>query len=437
MNTFLFMSGGMIIIAIALLAPTLLRKRHEAHEETREYNIRIARERLAELEKENRKGELSDEEFAQAKQDLEIALAQDLSTASASAQHSDNLGTARMTLAIIAVSLPLMVYAIYQQVGSPEYLHVAGPGQPQQQAAAHGAGGQLPSISEMVAELEKRLEAKPDNPEGWFLLGRTYMRLERYADAARAYEKLNELMPNQPAVMVSLVDALSMREGGRVPEKGVQLLDEVIQLDPQATTALWLAGNAAAQRNQDQKALDYWSQAYSLLEDEPDMQRELRELIGEIEARSGLKADIPAPLPPIIGGMPADHPPLAATNAPGTEEPIGEGLQVEVALDAELVDLVSNNDTVFIYAKAAAGPPMPLAVARKRVADLPVKVALNDSMAMMPQMKLSSFDRVLVGARISKSGQATPQSGDLQSAEVETASDSDAALQLLINSRRP
>ena len=432
MNTFLFISGGMVIIAILLLAPTLLRQRHQAREETREYNIRIARERLAELEKENSKGELSDEEFAQAKQDLEIALAQDLSTASASVQHSDNKGTARITLALITVALPLMVYAIYQQVGSPEHLHIAGPGQPQP-VASQGHDGQMPSISELVGELEKRLQEKPDNPEGWFLLGRTYMKLERYTDAVRAYESLNELMPGQPAAMISLVDALAMQADGQVTERGVQLLEQILDIDPQEATALWLLGNAAAQQGDDRRALDNWSRALPLLADDPGMQQQLRMQIGEIEARSGLKADIPAPPPPI---MPAPEPTQSA-QAPSQPAAVEEGLQVEVALDAEMLDRVSSSDTVFVYAKAVSGPPMPLAVARHRVADLPLKVVLNDNMAMMPQMKLSSFDRVLVGARISRAGQAMPQSGDLQSSEVEAASDSTENIQLLINRQRP
>lgn len=431
MTQFLILSGAMIAIAIVLLAPSLLRKRHEAREDTRDDNIRIARERLAELEKSHTDGELSDEEFAQTKQDLEIALAQDLSTASSHTAHSDTRGMALMTLVIVAVAVPIVVTTFYREIGSPEYLNVAGPGQP---ATAHGEG-QMPSIGEMVGELERRLEEKPDNPQGWFLLGRTYMKLQRYADAASAYERLNKLMPNQPAVMVSLVDALSMQEDGQVPDKGVALLDKVIEIDPQATTALWLAGNAAAQRNQDQKALDYWSRALPQLGEEPAMQDQLRGLIGEIEARSGLKADIPEPLPSIMGAAATQQPqqmPLRVV----ADEAAGEGLQVEVALDAELLNQAAANDTVFIYAKAVSGPPMPLAVARKRVADLPVKVALNDSMAMMPQMKLSGFERVLVGARVSKSGQAIPQPGDLQSSEVETASGSSDTIQLLINRQR-
>jgi cytochrome c-type biogenesis protein CcmH len=430
MNTFLLISGAMVAIAILLLAPTLLRQRHEAREDTREYNIRIARERLAELEKENAKGELSEEEFSQAKQDLEIALAQDLSTASSKTGHSDDKGTARMTLVIIAVLLPAMVYGIYQKIGSPEHLHVVGPGQP---APAHAGDGQMPSIEAMVAELDRRLQAEPNNPEGWFLLGRTYMKLERYGDAVRAYERLNEVMPGQPAAMISLVDALAMQADGQVTERGVELLEQILEIDPQAATALWLLGNAAAQQGDDSKALENWSRAVPLLADDPGMQQQLLAQIGEIEARTGLQADIPAPPPPI---MPAPQP-SQSPQAPVPPALAGEGLQVEVALDAEMLDRVAATDTVFVYAKAVSGPPMPLAVARHRVADLPLQVVLNDSMAMMPQMKLSSFDRVLVGARISKTGQAMPQPGDLQSDEVATASDSQDNIQLLINQQRP
>lgn len=436
MTTFLLISGAMIAVAIVLFAPTLLRARHEAAEDTRETNIRIARERLGDLEKEHAKGELSEEEFVQARQDLEIALAQDLTTATSSIEHSDKRGTARMTLVLLAVGLPLLVYAIYQSIGSPQHLAVAGPGQPQT-AAAHG-GEQLPSIDEMVGELQRRLEEKPDNPEGWFLLGRTYMKLERYADAVKAYRRLNEMMPDQPNVLIALVDAMSMQFGGDVPDDAMPLLENALKADPESVTALWLAGNAAAQREQDQQALDYWGRAYPLLENEPAAQQQLRSLMGHVASRSGLETNIPEPLPQIMAQpQPANQPanqPIAQPEV--TEGPL-EGLQVEVALDAELAEKAAPGDTVFIYAKATAGPPMPLAVARKRVADLPVKVALNDSMAMMPQMKLSGFERVLVGARVSKSGQAMPQPGDLQSSEVETASDSDGVVQLLINRQRP
>jgi len=428
MNTFLLISAAIVAVAILLLAPALLRSKHKAAEDTREDNIRIARERLAELEKEKTKGDLSDEEFMQAKQDLEIALAQDLSTASSSTEHSDSKGTARLTLVIVAVAIPVIVTLIYQQIGSPQHMFVAGPGQP----SAPQTHQKQASIDVLVDELKRRLEAEPNNPQGWFLLGRTYMQMQRYTEAVQAYQRLNEVLPDDPTAMMSLADALSMANGGPVPEQAVELLDKVLTIEPNAVAALWLAGNAAEQRGQDQKTLDYWARAFPLLADEPAMQQELRGLIAKIEQRSGLTAELPAPLPNIMDSVAA-----APAMPSGNTDITGEGLQVEVALDAELMDFTSPDDSVFIYAKAAAGPPMPLAVARMRVADLPLKVALNDSMAMTPQMKLSSFERVLVGARVSKSGQAMPQSGDLQSTEVETASNSSDNIQLLINSRRP
>ena len=324
---------------------------------------------------------------------------------------------------IIAVAIPVIVTLVYQRIGSPEHMFVAGPGQPAPSPSRPQA-----SIGDLVGELKQRLEAEPDNPQGWFLLGRTFMKLQRYDEAVQAYERLNEVLPDNPSVMISWSDALSMANGGQVPEKAVQLLDKALAVEPEALSALWLAGNAAAQRGQDQKALTHWSRALLLLDEDPDMQQELRGLIAQVEQRSGLKADVPAPLPEIMSAVSG---PAAAA------ETGGEGLQVEVALDAELMDLTTPGDAVFVYAKAVSGPPVPLAVARLRVADLPLKVALNDGMAMMPQMKLSSFERVMVGARISKSGQATPQAGDLQSSEVETASDSDDSIQLLINAQRP
>lgn len=427
MNTFLLISAAIIIAAILLLAPSLLRSRQEVAEDTRDDNIRIARERLAEIEKEKERGDMSDEEFAQAKQDLEIALAQDLSTASSHIEKTDNRGTARLTLAIVAVAIPVIVFFSYQRIGSPQHLHIAGPGQP----AVAQPQQQAPSISELVGELARRLEAEPNNPQGWFLLGRTYMKLDRYAEAVDAYENLNKYLPDNPSAMIALSDALAMNNGGKITDRGIQLLEKTLEIEPQAATALWLLGNAAEERGQDQQALDYWSRAFPLMGEEPGLQQELRARIADVEQRSGLQADIPAPLHEIMA--PAVSEPITQA-PPATAE---EGLLVEVALDAELFDQASANDSVFIYAKAAAGPPMPLAVARMRVADLPTKVALNDSMAMMPQMKLSSFERVLVGARVSKSGQAIPQSGDLQSPEVETSSNSNDSIQLVINQQRP
>jgi cytochrome c-type biogenesis protein CcmH len=209
-----------------------------------------------------------------------------------------------------------------------------------------------------------------------------------------------------------LVDALSMVNDGNVPDEAVTLLDEILKEEPDAITALWLAGNAAHQREQFAKAQAFWERAYPLLSGEPGMQQELGAMLSQVSQKTGNAWQAPAP----------------STTATIT---------VNVALAPELLEKISDDDIVFIYAKAQQGPPMPVAVARHNVSELPIQVMLTDSMAMMPQMTLSTTKDVLVGARISKTGQAIAQSGDLQAKEVPMNIASTKPVSLLINQIKP
>lgn len=411
MTDFLLISAAMLGVALVLLAPALLRKPKVSGSNNTEHNIRIARERLSELESAHQQGELSDEEFNQAREDLEIALAQDLSLAEQSALNADQ-NTGRITLMALVFLIPLSVYLFYQETGAPQHLAVSGPSSP----APAATPAQLPPIEELVAKLEERLDADPQNPEGWYLLGRTYMRMERYDDAVRTFKRLNELLPNQPQAMLALADALSMQNQGLINQSAVDLLQALLKIEPQNATALWLLGQHEVQQGNKEKALSYWQQALPLLGDNPELVAELRNRIA------------------ILGGeVPESTPAPAPTQTPVRTE--GDGVLVQVALDPSLIEQAPDDATVFIYAKAVSGPPMPLAVSRHRVNELPVEVRLTDGMAMMPQMKLSNFKQVLVGARISRSGQAIAQAGDLQSAEVQVDS-KDGQAKLLINSQR-
>ncbi len=430
--SFLYLSAAIVLLAIGLLAPTLLRRQRVGAEDRRQYNVQVARDRLKELQAEHDRGELSDEEFEQARQDLDIALAQDLEVPSQDRTTEDSGRTGSITLAGLLLLIPLIVAATYLEVGTPDALGVSGRAVAQAQQAINGGEG-MPPLSELVKRLEQQLEENPDNADGWFLLGRTYMNLSQYADAVRAYRRLDELQPDNSSVQIALADALSMQNGGQIPQQAVQLLGTVYQREPENVIALWLLGRASLQQDAPGLALEFWSKAYPLLDEEPDMQAELGSAIRELESETGLSANIPRAEPALPDIMAPE--PMPAER--DTQIPAGPGVTVEVALDPELMDSTSLNDTVFVYAKASAGPPMPLAVARKRVSDLPLRVTLSDEMAMMPQMKLSGFPRVKVGARISRTGQAIAQSGDLQSIEVETASDGGDTIQLVIDSRRP
>jgi cytochrome c-type biogenesis protein CcmH len=428
MTLFWILSAAMMLVAAALLVPQILRPRRPVAIETDKLNVQIARDHLADLVRQRDAGELSDEEFRQGKQDLELALAQDLEGAPAAAMvdEATSSGRGRWALIISALLVPLITVPLYFRLGSPELI-VQPPGSPAA-LAGHGEAGELPPIEELVKQLRARMEANPTNAEGWFLLGRTYMRLEDYPQAVYAFEKLVELIPDQAVAMPALADALTMRDGRPIGERAVGLLQRALELDPESATALWLLGSAAMDRGDNAVAIDYWQRAYPLLAEEPAMQFELSRMISEA---GGVPPAQSATAAAPVTAAPAIESQVGAGAEPA---PAGEGIVVEVALAPPLLEQLAPTDTVFVLARAVDGPPMPLAVARHSAEDLPLQITLTDAMAMMPGMQLSAFEQVRVSARVSKSGQAGLQAGDLFAEDVVVESGgTPGAVQLLID----
>jgi len=435
MTLFWTITAAMIVAALALLAPSLLRRHAARSDVTEQFNVAIAREHLAELVKQNEAGDLSDEEFVQAKQDLELALAQDLEGTHGASAASAGAG-GRWALPVAALLIPLITIPLYLRIGSPDM--IAKQPTASNLAAGHGDTSELPPLGDLVGQLRERMEADPENAEGWFLLGRTYMRLQQYPDAVYAFEHVVELLPNETAGLLSLADAMAMREGGRVGVRAVELLERALQIDPNSVTALWLLGNAAADGGDNAAALDYWRRAHPMLADQPEMQAELGQMIRNA---GGEPPPTPGALPSIMGaattagaraGTSATTTAAATGAAAGDDQ--GASIVVEVALAPALMEQVAPADTVFVLARAENGPPMPLAVARHQAGELPLRITLTDAMAMMPAMKLSSFPRVKVSAKVSKSGQPTTQPGDMVAPDILVDSGNPpTTVQLLIN----
>lgn len=405
------LAAFMLALALAVLLPVLLRSSDKltapANTDPKATNLQLARERLAELESERQRGNLNATEFEQARLDLEAMLLNDVNTApnttpTTTSAASGSAGKNNRWLAIsLFLLVPAFTIALYFKIGSPDA--VDGSLAARAPMAAGQMDGQQPSIEAMVEKLAARMQQDPDNGEGWFMLGRSYMALQRYPEAAAAFKELHRLAGDEPQVLVIYADALAMVNGGRMSGQPEQLIQRALEIEPENKTALWLAGIARAEQGDHQTAIQHWQRLSSLIQDDPDTLAEIQTLI----QRSKQQLD-PSAAQALADNSPPATAPAPPANAPAT----GATLKVEVTLDDSLRDQIDPDATLFIFARALEGPPMPLAVARKQARDLPITVTLDDSMAMMPAMQLSKFTEVRVGARISKSGNAMPQSGD-------------------------
>jgi cytochrome c-type biogenesis protein CcmH len=269
-------------------------------------------------------------------------------------------------------------------------------------AAEFGLAATEPAMKELQAKVEK----DPMNPNGIVMLARSLAEMGRFPEAVQQYEKLVQIVPNEPEVWAEFADTAVMANGQSFLGKPTEYLDRALALDPNNTKALALSGMAAMERRDYAAAIKHWQ---ALLQQMPNKDsEEARMIAGGVQRAHDLlmqQKGGKGQLPLISEGAPQQ--PAAA--APGAERVSGT-----VSLSPSLKAQADPNDTVFILARAANGPPMPLAVMRKQVKDLPLQFSLDDSMAMAPQMKLSKFDSVIVIARVSKSGNAMPQVGDLQ-----------------------
>ena len=243
-------------------------------------------------------------------------------------------------------------------------------------------------VEAMLGQLAARLRAEPDNAQGWAMLGRSYLMLGRHAEAVQALEKLVALQPTDAQAIVDLADAKAMVAGRVLAGEPEKLIARALELDPKNLKALALAGTVAFDYA---AAVRHWEAAVAAAGGESELVANLRTGIVEARQRGGL-GDPAAP---------------AAAAAPAK-------VSGRVVLAAALAGQAAPTDTLFIFARPAEGSRMPLALLRAQVKDLPVEFTLDDSLAMNPAAKLSGATQVVIGARISKSGQAMPQPGDLQ-----------------------
>jgi len=417
---FVLVAAAMIAIALACVLVPLLRGARPQGIAREASNVEILRGQLSELDADLASGAMPRERYDEARRELEQRLLED--SKSATVDRAAPAQSAAWTAAILAGSIPVVALVLYVVLGNFEAL---APGTARvAKAAPEGAEHEVTreQIAGMAAKLAAKLERDPDNAEGWAMLARTYYSLQRYNDAIPAFEKATTLIPNDARLLADYADAVGGAEGG-LNGKAQALIARALAADPTHWKALALAGTVAFERKDYKQAALYWEKTKETIPANMSLASSIDASIAEARALGGLAPGASAPGSATTRAS-------AAPTAPGSSAPTTAGASAPttataspttnatiagtVSLAPELVAKVAPTDTVFIFARAAEGAKMPLAILRKQVKDLPTAFTLDDSMAMAPNFTLSKFPSVVVGARVSKSGNAAPQAGDLE-----------------------
>jgi cytochrome c-type biogenesis protein CcmH len=390
MTLFWIIAALLIACALFFVLPPLLKCRAAAGVPAQRLNVAVYRDQLSELEADRRAGTLNDEQYERARLELERRLLDDV--AADGVPVAAERPASRVPAIVAGVAVPVLAVALYFAVGNPRALAPV--------ALPQHAGETVTAeqVEAMVAKLAERMRQKPDDPQGWAMLGRSYAVMGRFEDAAAAYGKAAERAPDNPHVLTDYADALAMARGQNLLGEPEALVMRALKIDPDHGKSLALAGTIAFEKKDFATAIQYWERLVKVMPPDSEIARNVQASINEARGLLGGK------------GQAGDK----SAGAPATDKAAGAGVSGTVTLAPALKSKAAPDDTVFIFARAAEGSRMPLAILRKKVSDLPAAFTLDDSTAMSPTTRLSGTPQVVIGARISKSGNAMPQSGDLQ-----------------------
>lgn len=377
---------ALLLVALLFVIPPLLRAPVTKTVAPADLARRLYADQLVQLEKDFQANVLSPQDRAQAIDDLHRQALEESSLAGSQAARSDRPWMGWGVAGVLSLALPAAALALYLQVGNP--IAMATQALAAQQAGSHeNAGTEMESL---VSRLAMRLRAQPDDVEGWIVLARSYEFLQRYDDAVVAYQKAMALAPNQPQLLADYADALGSARDGDLTGPAQAAIDAALAIDADHPKALALAGMAAFKRGDFAAAGRHWKRVLELLPADSDA---AVKIAGDL-ARLGAQPD-------------------ATPRAHATAQPIAKRVSGTVSIAAGLLEKISPQDTVFVVARAPSTGRMPVAVLRLQVKDLPAKFVLDDSLAMSPDLPISRFDVLTVEVRVTRSGQAAPQAGDL------------------------
>lgn len=375
--TIAFWMTAMLLLASALLfvLPPLMRPRTEL--QAGPSPLTVYREQRAQADAELAEGAITPDQHARQLAELQGRVLDEVGETQAAA--GGERATPFASVLALALLIPGGALGLYAWVGQPAALQPAAV-----QAAATGQGhGQLTpeQMEAMVEGLAQKLQGAPNDPEGWHMLARSYVAVGRLPDAAQAYERAAQMSPRNAQLLADYADTLAMVNGRNLDGRPTELVKAALAIDARHPKALSLAGTAAFNRGDYAGAIGYWKRLHALVPADSPQAGSIAASIAEAESKAG-----------------------------GAGSP---GIEGTVVLSDSLKSRLQPGTTLFVFARPAQGSRMPIAIVRAPVGSWPFGFRLDDSSAMNAQQRLSTQGEVVLGARISANGMATPQSGDL------------------------
>ncbi len=414
MTAFVLLAAALLLLGVGVLLWPLLRTGRAPAATSAESIAAVFRDKLRELEADRESGAIDAGTYDGARRELERQLLDAVAGTAAPAEVSAAVpGTparARWSAAFVGLFVFLLPLFLYLNLGAPAALQPGAipPAAAEAGAEAEEAGGAMKApqitnaqVQKMIDDMKADVARNPGKVETWTMLGRAYAYLHDYGDAERALAKAVSLTPRDAHLLADLADMMAMAGGKQLEGEPLKLLERALQIDPNEVKALALSGTAAFDRQDYRHAVSYWERALKVVPKDGEFARTLGVSLEEARKLAGGQKGLPA-----MAATPAA--PAASMAAPAS------AVRGRVTLAAKLAAQARPGDTVFVFARATQGPRLPLAMLRRQVKDLPFEFSLDDSMSMVPDLTLSKYAPVVIGARISRSGDAMAATGDLQ-----------------------
>ena len=393
MIAFWISAALLLLLALALVLPALLKSKNNVDtiaDTAAQANLSVLRSQLTQIEADFEAGSINADQLALAKSDIERRTLEEESAPETAVVPARSTRTAWA----LGLAIPLLALGVYSFLGN---INALDPANLEAKAETDLTPEQ---IETMVSAFAARLEAVPaseaPDPKAWEMLARSYAAMQKFPEANKAYKRAVELNPGNAQTLADHAEVLAMLQGQSMAGEPTRLYERALVLDPNNLKALALAGTAEFEKKDFAKASEFWSKAQGLAPPGSDFAKGLASSVEEARAALGE----------------AGTSQVVAKSAP-TSTLATASIQGVVSLSPALKSKVASDDTIFIFARAAQGPRMPLAILKRKASELPITFTLDDSTAMTDELKLSKFELVIVGARVSKSGNALPQSGDL------------------------